>query len=95
MASPQTSQDFFPWNRTKNTLLVKDDIGYAKKSTFDLPQMGFIYGKPLKREAEGAKEGFFPKIIIILVSMSWNFHKNSPDQACDRDFMKLNKMAAT
>ena len=36
-----------PWNRTANTLLLKDDVGRSKPSVFDLPNQGFIYGKPL------------------------------------------------
>jgi len=38
----------------KNVLLVKDDVGKAKPSTFSLPQGDFGFGKPLEKNAESA-----------------------------------------
>ena len=36
---------------------MKDDVGKPKPSAFNLPPLGFVYGKPLDRDNEGAKEG--------------------------------------
>jgi hypothetical protein len=38
----------------KNVLLVKDDVGKAKPSTFSLPQAENGFGKPLEKNAESA-----------------------------------------
>jgi hypothetical protein len=38
----------------KNQLLVKDDIGKAKPITRDMPPEGFTFGKPDKKDSEGA-----------------------------------------
>lgn len=38
----------------KNILLVKDDVGRAKPATRILPPDGFSYGKPDKKDQEGA-----------------------------------------
>ena len=46
-----------PWVSNTNTLLVKDDVGRAKPTTYSLPPNRFIYGRPLDRDCEGAKEG--------------------------------------
>lgn len=43
--------------KTTNPLLVKDDIGRAKPSTFKLPKGDHAYGKPEIKNAEGASEG--------------------------------------
>ena len=61
---------------------MKDDVGLAKPTTYDLPKGEFIYGKPLARDREGAKE----------VSMTWKFHEDSRDKDPNRDFTTLNKM---
>jgi len=64
----QSAYTNIPWLSNTNTLLVKDDVGRAKPSTYDLPHQRFIYGKPLGRDPETAKEGyffiFFQKIIF-------------------------------
>ena len=44
-------------------LLVKDDVGKAKPSTYNLPPSNFAYGKALPRDKEGAKLGNFKKYI--------------------------------
>ena len=44
-------------NKKKNTLLVKDDVGKAKPNTRDLPPDGFSFGKPDKKDPEGAGVG--------------------------------------
>ena len=38
-------------------LLVKDDVGKAKPSTYNLPPAEFAYGKALPRDKEGANLG--------------------------------------
>jgi len=43
---------------------MKDDVGIGKPSTYNLPKGDFVFGKPLQRDKEGAKE----------VSMTWKFH---------------------
>ena len=40
-------------------LLVRDDVGKAKPSTYSLPPEGFAYGKALPRDKEGAPLGFY------------------------------------
>ena len=39
-------------------LLVKDDVGKAKPSTYNLPPGDFAYGKALPRDKEGASLGY-------------------------------------
>ena len=56
----QSSYTKVPWLSNTNTLLVKDDVGHAKPSCYDLPARQFIYGRPLDRDPEGAKEGKKP-----------------------------------
>jgi hypothetical protein len=54
-----------PFSKNKeNPLLMKDDVGLGKPTTYVLPKGEFTYGKPLIRDKEGAKE----------VSMTWKFH---------------------
>ena len=44
----------------QNPLLLKDDVGKAKPTTYNLPQeQAFVFGKALKKDQEGAKEGMF------------------------------------
>lgn len=41
-------QSIPPYSKTKeNPLLLKDDVGKPKPSTYNLPQDEFIYGKAL------------------------------------------------
>ena len=40
-----------------NPVLMKDDVGKPKPSTYNLPKQDFVYGLPLIRDKEGAKEG--------------------------------------
>ena len=66
----------------KNQLLVKDDVGRSKPATRDLPPDGFTFGKPDKRDQEGAG----------LVTSSWKAHEQSRPKDPERDFKKLNKV---
>jgi hypothetical protein len=67
-----------------NPLLLRDDVGRAKQSCYDLPDEHFSYGRPGNQDVEGARE----------VSMRWVSHTPSrqPEGAAP-DFMNLNKRA--
>ena len=56
---------YFPWNKSNNPLLSKDDVGRGKPSSYNLPENHFVYGKPLPRDEEGAKEGKIRKKINL------------------------------
>jgi hypothetical protein len=66
----------------KNTLLAKDDVGRAKLPTRDLPPDGFTFGRPDKKDQEGAG----------IVTSSWKAHEGSKPKSPERDFKKLNKL---
>ncbi len=66
----------------RNALLVRDDVGKAKPATRDMPPEGFTFGKPDKKDPEGAG----------LVTTSWKAHEQSKPKDPERDFKKLNKM---
>lgn len=69
----------------KNPLLVRDDVGKAKPSCYDLPGERFAYGRPGNHDVEGARE----------VSMYWASHKPSAQsQITAPDFVRFNKKAA-
>lgn len=71
--------------RSKNTILVKDDVGKAKATCFDLPHEAFAYGRSEPADLEGARE----------VTMHWAAHVPRPKPGENiQDFRKLNKMAA-
>lgn len=65
-----------------NQLLVKDDVGKAKPATRDLPPDGFTFGRPDKKDPEGAG----------VVTSSWKAHEQSRPNLPERDFKKLNKL---
>lgn len=70
--------------KTRNPLLVKDDVGKAKPSCYDLPTEEFAYGRPDNPDFEGARE----------VTMQWVSHVAQPRPEEDiTDFRKMNKMA--
>lgn len=70
--------------RPTNLLLVREDVGKSRLSTFDLPDDGFAYGKPSKFEPEGARE----------VCMRWVAHTPSRErEAGAPDFVHFNKRA--
>jgi hypothetical protein len=66
----------------KNQLLVKDDVGKSKPITRDLPPDGFTFGKPDRKDPEGAS----------IVTQSWKAHEQSRPKDPERDFKKLNKL---
>lgn len=71
-------------SRSTNCILVKDDVGRAKRTCYELPRESHAYGKSEEADLEGARE----------VTMHWAAHvpraKHVPD--C-QDFRKLNKLA--
>jgi hypothetical protein len=71
--------------RSKNCILVKDDVGRAKATCYDLPHEAFAYGRAEPADLEGARE----------VTMHWAAHvpRPKPGENC-QDFRKLNRMAA-
>jgi len=69
----------------KNVLLIKDNVGSAKPSTYNLPNIHFTYGKAPTKDPENAKE----------VCMTWKYHNPSNQKFPDRDFKSLNKMSLT
>jgi hypothetical protein len=72
--------------RTRNPLLVKDDVGKAKPSCYKLPPEDFAYGRPDMPDFEGARE----------VTMQWVAHHAEARKEADvQDFKKLNKAAVS
>ena len=65
-----------------NVLLVRDDVGKAKPATRNLPPEGFSFGRPDKKDQEGAQ----------VITTSWKAHQQSKAKEPERDFKKLNKM---
>lgn len=71
--------------RSKNPLLVKDNVGKGKPSCYDLPEGSFAFGRPGNQDYEGARE----------VSMRWVSHIPScGPQDNAPDFIRLHKRAA-
>jgi hypothetical protein len=69
---------------SKNPLLVKDDVGRAKPSCYNLPGDDFAYGRPDLPDYEGARE----------VTMQWVTARPSGERQSDvQDFKKLNRAA--
>ena len=66
----------------KNCLLVKDDVGRGKPATRKLPPEGFTFGRPDKKDEEGAG----------VITCSWKAHEKSKSKDPERDFKKLNKL---
>ena len=64
-----------------NPLLVKDDVGRAKPSTFTLPSNEFIYGRPDKKDPEDAKA----------LTTSWQHHSKSNPKEANKDYLRMNK----
>lgn len=71
--------------RCSNAVLVKDDVGRAKKSCYDLPHESHAYGRAEPADMEGARE----------VTMHWAAHVPRPKPDADQqDFKKINKLAS-
>ena len=68
---------------SNNILLVKDDVGKAKKSVRDLPSGEHCYGSKLKKDSESAGA----------VISSWQEHRPTLENLAEKDFKKLNKMS--
>ena len=37
--------------KSHNILILKDDVGKARRTTRDLPTTNFVYGRPIERDA--------------------------------------------
>lgn len=68
-----------------NCVLLRDDVGKAKPTIFNLPHQGHAYGRCDEPDAEGARE----------VTMNWASHvpRRRPGPSC-QDFRQLNRLAA-
>mmetsp|Transcript_82878 Transcript_82878/g.239771 ORF Transcript_82878/g.239771 Transcript_82878/m.239771 type:complete len:228 (+) Transcript_82878:95-778(+) len=72
--------------RSRNAVLLRDDIGRAKSTIYDLPHDGHAYGRSEPPDAEGARE----------VISTWASHVPRRNAAPDcQDFRRLNRMAVT
>jgi len=69
--------------KSRNTILVKDDVGKAKPTCFDLPHEHHAYGRCEQLDVEGARE----------VTMSWMGHVPSKPPPDSFDFVRVNKIA--
>jgi len=70
--------------RSRNQILVRDDVGKSKPTCYDLPAEEFAYGRPDNPDFEGARE----------VTMQWLSHVPSSRPAEGvNDFRKINKLA--
>jgi len=71
-------------NSSRNAVLVKDDIGKAKPTIYDLPPDHHAYGLSEIPDMEGARE----------VTMNWAAHVPRPKPGLKgQDFRLINKMA--
>jgi len=68
-------------SRPPNPLLVRDDVGKAKVSSYALPDEHFSFGRASSYDTEGARE----------VSMRWVHHTPSLPPEEPADFVQANK----
>jgi hypothetical protein len=69
--------------RSHNAILVRDDVGKAKPTCYNLPSEEFAYGRPDNPDFEGARE----------VTMQWLSHVPGPrPMEKMQDFRKINKL---
>lgn len=70
--------------KSRNAILVRDDVGKAKPTCYDLPPEEYAYGRPDNPDFEGARE----------VTMQWLSHVPGPrPEEKVQDFRKINKLA--
>jgi len=70
---------------SRNAVLVKDDVGKARPTVYDLPHDTHAYGRCDPPDVEGARE----------VTMHWASHVPRRKPGADtQDFKKINKVAA-
>jgi len=69
----------------KNALLIKPVVGKAKKTVYDLPPVTHTYGRKEAGDAAGVREAVG----------SWKPHVPNPGDEPPRDFVKINRLAAT
>jgi hypothetical protein len=63
--------------------LVRDDVGKAKETTYDLPEFQFSFGRPCPPDAEG----------VGAVISSWKVHRPRTASASVKDFTQLNRLS--
>jgi len=69
---------------SKNAILVKDDVGKARPTVYDLPHEAHAYGRAEMPDLEGARE----------VTMNWAAHvPRAKPGPSGQDFKLINKMA--
>merc|ERR1712100_922341 len=66
-----------------NPILQRLELGKSRRSTYELPDDGFVFGRPNIHDGEGSAE----------VLSTWVEHHANPDSVPGRDFMALNKRA--
>jgi hypothetical protein len=72
-------------NASRNAVLVKDDVGKAKPTIYDLPPDNHAFGRSEIPDMEGARE----------VTMNWAAHVPRPKPGIKgQDFKLINKMAS-
>jgi len=72
-------------NASRNAVLVKDDVGKAKPTIYDLPPQEHAFGRSEIPDMEGARE----------VTMNWAAHVPRPKPGLKgQDFKLINKMAS-
>jgi len=70
---------------SRNCILVKDDVGKAKPTVYDLPAETHAFGRSEPPDVEGARE----------VTMNWAAHVPKPKPGPQgQDFKLINKMAS-
>lgn len=70
---------------SRNAILVKDDVGRARPTVYDLPPEDHAYGRSEPPDLEGARE----------VTMHWAAHVPRPKPGpTGQDFKLINKMAS-
>lgn len=84
--------------RASNKLLIKNEVGKPKQSTYTLPPINHSYGRSPKKDPESAKESISREYkdksvigILWIVTMTWKYHDETKDKEASRDFMKLNR----
>ena len=68
--------------RNRNVVLFRTEVGQVKKSQYNLPNLNHVYGKMLKKDAEGGKEVIF----------NWKFHEHSQPRPEGPDFKQMNRV---
>lgn len=71
-----------------NRLLVSDRIGRVRRSTYNLPPLTFIYGKPSGSDIEGVGDCII--ILLFIVLSSWETFDQKKDRVNENDYIPMN-----